>query len=132
MEMDHGQLGRVHDREVQYGRTVIGPHRDDLILYVDGHHLQRYASEGQERAAAISLKLAEAAIIKDQTGKSPVLVLDEASGELDSTRRKLMFDLLEGQIFYASTQYPSHVPIENKNCAYFSVQGGRIEATTPH
>ncbi|MBN2620180.1 DNA replication/repair protein RecF [candidate division WOR-3 bacterium] len=132
MNLDRVQVEQVYDREVLYGRTVIGPHRDDLRFSLEGQTFQQFASEGQERAAAISLKLAEATIIERHTDKRPILVLDEASGELDTLKRQHLLDLLDGQVFYASTQFPSHMPVKDKNCAYYTVQGGIIEKTAPH
>lgn len=132
MNIDRTQIERVYDREVHYGRTVIGPHRDDLHFSLEGQILQHFASEGQERAAAISLKLAEASIIERNTGQRPLLVLDEASGELDTLKRKHLLDLLDGQVFYASTRFPSHIPVGSRECAYFTVQGGTIETASPY
>jgi DNA replication and repair protein RecF len=132
MNLDQAQIERVYDREIHYGRTVIGPHRDDLHFSLEGQTFQHFASEGQERVAAISLKLAEASIIERHTGKRPLLVLDEASGELDTLRKQHLLGLLDGQVFYASTQIPSHMPIKDKDCAYYLVQGGSIEKTAPY
>jgi DNA replication and repair protein RecF len=132
MNLDQVQIERVYEREVLYGRTVVGPHRDDLRFSLEGQTFQQFASEGQERAAAISLKLAEASIIERHTEKRPILVLDEVSGELDTLKKQHLLDLLDGQVFYASTQLPSHMPIKDKDCAYYMVQGGTVEKTAPH
>lgn len=132
MTIDQDQVKQVYDKEVQYGRTILGPHRDDLHMSMENHPFQHFASEGQERAAAISLKLAEALMIKSQTGEQPIIVMDEAIGELDIIKRKILLDLPEGQVFYASTQLPSGSQHQDKKTLYFTVQGGLIEASTPH
>jgi len=132
MEIDHDQVEQIYDREIQYGRTIIGPHRDDLHLFMEQHPFQHFASEGQERAAAISMKLAEASIICGQTGEHPIILMDEAIGELDMVKRKVLLELPQGQVFYASTQLPSPLQKKDKDIKYFTVQGGTIEASAPY
>jgi DNA replication and repair protein RecF len=132
MALDYHQVEQVYQKEVQYGRTILGPHRDDLHMYMENHPFQHFASEGQERAAAISLKLAEASIINQHTGEQPIIVMDEAIGELDMIKRKIILELPEGQVFYASTQLPSIMQQQHKKTVYFTVQGGKIETSTPH
>lgn len=73
--------------ETQRGATLIGPHRDDLRLLVNGRDLADYGSRGQQRTALLALKLAEVAWMEGQTGERPVLLLDEVLAELDQTRR---------------------------------------------
>jgi DNA replication and repair protein RecF len=132
MELDHSQVEQVYDKEVQYGRTIIGPHRDDLHLFMKNHPLQHFASEGQERAVAISLKLAEASIIEQQTGEHPILLMDEASGELDDIRKNILLELPKGQVFYASTRIPSSLKDLNDDHKFFTIRGGIVEASEAH
>ncbi len=79
--------------DVEKGVTGIGPHRDDLEINLDGESLKPYASQGQQRSAVLSLKLAELEIIREDTGELPVLLLDDVMSELDVIRRH---SLLEG------------------------------------
>ncbi len=79
--------------DIEKGTTGIGPHRDDLEVGLDGDHLKPFASQGQQRSAVLSLKLAELEIIREDTGELPVLLLDDVMSELDVIRRK---SLLEG------------------------------------
>jgi len=79
-------------REIAQGITVIGPHRDDLDIFLNGNPAQSYASRGQSRTIALSLKLAEAVFVREVTGRSPVLALDDILSELDPRRRELVLE----------------------------------------
>ena len=73
--------------DLRRGSTSVGPHRDDLKIVLDGEEARSYASQGQQRTAVVSLKLAEAALIRGRTGERPVLLLDDVLSELDGERR---------------------------------------------
>ena len=79
-------LSRRREQEAQIGHTLCGPHRDDLKFTLDKEQADIYASEGQLRTVLISWKLAEACYMEEQTGRQPVLLLDDAFSELDSGR----------------------------------------------
>lgn len=70
------------------GYTTKGAHRDDFNIYIDGDLVNVYGSQGQHRTAVLSLKMSELEIIKEETGESPILLLDDFMSELDSKRRK--------------------------------------------
>lgn len=74
-------------RDIAAGFCTSGPHREDLSLFVDGREAKRFASQGQQRSAVLSLKLAEAAGAKQITGEHPVMLLDDVLSELDETRQ---------------------------------------------
>ena len=73
--------------ELRLRQTVVGPHRDDLQISVQGISAQQYASEGQQRTVALALKLAQARVLAVETGAAPLLLLDDIFGELDPERR---------------------------------------------
>ena len=85
-------LRSVRSREIAQGVTVIGPHRDDLDVTLDGQPAGAFASRGQARSIALALKLAEAAVVTESAGRKPILALDDVLSELDATRRKLVLD----------------------------------------
>ena len=85
-------LRSVRAREVAQGVTVIGPHRDDLDIALDGQPAGAFASRGQARSIALALKLAEAAVVTESAGRKPILALDDVLSELDATRRRLVLD----------------------------------------
>lgn len=89
-------LAERTERDYEAGFTTIGPHRDDLKIKLDGIDLRLYGSQGQQRTAALSLKLAEVEIFKNHFGESPVLILDDALSELDRSRRAALLEFLKG------------------------------------
>ncbi|MBA2585261.1 MAG: DNA replication/repair protein RecF [Chthoniobacterales bacterium] len=80
-------LAKSRWEELRLRQTVVGPHRDDLILFVDGMAANQFASEGQHRTIALALKVAQAQIFSSEGGPAPLLLLDDIFGELDPTRR---------------------------------------------
>lgn len=93
-----------HQEDYEKGNTLTGPHRDDLELSLDGDGLRAFASQGQQRSAALALKLAELAILREETGEMPVLLLDDVFSELDSGRRAcLISNIGDAQVFITCT-----------------------------
>lgn len=129
MRMNSDMLKRVRAREFALGQTVIGPHRDDLLLSIDGRPMQHYASEGEERAASVALRLAEADMLHRSKGDRPILLLDEVSAELDRKKREILFGLLQGQVFYASTQPPDPVLAGRKAGLSMRIEKGAVEVS---
>ena len=86
----------LREREVARGISLIGPHRDDFEFLSMGRNLGIYGSRGQQRTAALALKLAQAKHITEATGEQPVLLLDDAFSELDRERRNFMLGLVSG------------------------------------
>lgn len=82
------ELARVADRDRARGMTTIGPHRDDLVLRLGGRRLRDYGSTGQQRSAAIALRLLELDTLTASRGQTPVLLLDDAFAELDGERQQ--------------------------------------------
>ncbi|MCH7697659.1 MAG: DNA replication/repair protein RecF [Chloroflexi bacterium] len=74
-------------RDIGAGMTLTGPHRDDVAIELDGTSASEFASRGQQRTAALALRLAEARFMADQRGELPVVLLDDVLSELDKERR---------------------------------------------
>ena len=87
-------LDSKRDREVWQGTTLVGPHREDLAVSALGRALPTFASRGEQRSAVLSLKLAEAAWIRERVGELPVFLLDDVLSELDPGRRDALVDAL--------------------------------------
>jgi len=81
-------LASGRQRDVAAGVSLTGPHRDDLLFLLDGRPAAAYASRGQQRTAALALRLAEARFLLERSGEYPVLLLDDVLSELDETRRR--------------------------------------------
>ena len=85
-----GLLREKRDRERWQGTTLVGPHRDDLLVTGKGRALPSFASRGEHRSAVLSLKLAEAMWLTERIGEPPVFLLDDVLSELDSGRREAL------------------------------------------
>ena len=103
------ELHRSRDRERAVRTTLVGPHRDELKLKVDGRAVAQFGSEGQKRTVAIALKMAQAEVLSTAHGSPPVLLIDDVMGELDPHRRAGLVPLLDkvvrgrGQVFMTCT-----------------------------
>lgn len=80
------KLAARRSQDLALRRTVVGPHRDDLVLEVDGRDLRRFGSQGQQRTAALALRLAEARVATRRMGEAPIVLLDDCLSELDEQR----------------------------------------------
>ena len=87
-------LEMTRERERRQGQTLVGPHRDELKLTINGMAAQDFASEGQQRTLALSLKLAQGDLLRKQAGRLPVYLLDDIFGELDTERRNALMEAL--------------------------------------
>jgi DNA replication and repair protein RecF len=90
--------------DVRMGFTSVGPHRDDLSLTLDKNQMKQFASQGQIRTAALSMKLSQMKILRDLSGEEPVLLLDDVMSELDRKRRAcLVGEISSFQTFITCT-----------------------------
>ncbi len=122
------QLSRNRDREIAAGMTLYGPHRDNFLFLVAERDLRVFGSRGQQRTAALSLRLAQASFMADALGTSPVLLLDDVMSELDATRREALLGAIGDvdQVVITTTDWSDISPgfLEGADC--YSVVGGRI------
>lgn len=88
-------LFQYGDRDERLKTTTMGPHRDDICFYTDGMDIRKYGSQGQQRTAALSLKLAEIELVRMRTGQSPLLLLDDVLSELDSDRQNHLLNSIQ-------------------------------------
>lgn len=80
--------------------TSIGPHRDDLEIFINDKSARTFASQGQQRSAALTLKLAEANVLRDSISEKPIILLDDVMSELDSERQNYILNSIDGwQVF---------------------------------
>jgi len=116
--------------DLRRGATSIGPHRDDLRVMLDGREARAYGSQGQQRTAVVSLKLAEAALVAGRTGERPVLLLDDVLSELDGERRAALLRQVAGagQVIITSVEAGPFPPNLISSARVWSVVGGEIEA----
>jgi DNA replication and repair protein RecF len=79
-------LARVREDELRRGVSLVGPHRDELVLAVGGMPARTHGSQGEQRSLALALRLAAHALVTESVGEAPVLLLDDVFSELDETR----------------------------------------------
>ncbi len=121
-------LAESLDRDVMRGFTAEGPHADDVALRVKDKSAKHHASQGQQRALVLALKVAELEVLAHRTGKVPLLLLDDVSSELDATRNRRFFGLLArmgGQVFLTTTD-ARLIHLDDARTD-FRVNAGRIE-----
>ncbi len=92
------EFGHMKEKEIDRGTTLIGPHRDDLHFYINDRDVQVYGSQGQQRTTALSVKLAEIELIKQEIGEYPILLLDDVLSELDDYRQSLLLSTIQGKV----------------------------------
>ncbi len=107
----------------------MGPHRDDLAILLDGEDARAYGSQGQQRTAVVSLKLAESALIERRTGERPVLLLDDVLSELDGERRAALLREVAwgGQVIITSVEAGPFPADLISRAVVWTVNEGRIE-----
>jgi DNA replication and repair protein RecF len=98
------ELARRDD--IRRGTTSVGPHRDDVVVKLDRRDARAFASQGQQRTAVVSIKLAQSAVVDRMTGERPVLLLDDVLSELDARRRSALLEELggPGQVIITSVE----------------------------
>ncbi len=92
------KLRSLRIKDIIRGSTEIGPHKDDIGFFIDNYDAKYYSSQGQQRTAILSLKLAEIEIINNKIGEYPILLLDDVMSELDIHRRKKLIEEVNGKI----------------------------------
>ena len=116
------------DREIAAGSTLWGIHKDDVVLSLNERESRLYASQGQQRSIALSMKLAEAEIARTIGGEYPVILLDDVFSELDENRRQYLLDSLgteERQIIVTSCE-PDVVPERQAGVSFRHIENGAV------
>jgi DNA replication and repair protein RecF len=119
-------LAATEDEESRRGTTLFGPHRDDLLVTIDGKDARKYGSQGQKRIASLLLRLAEMHYLEKGLGEPCVLLLDDVFSELDEERStRLMRALTDSrQVFMTSPRPPD--PHASAGMRLFRMEGGRL------
>ena len=117
------QIKSAREKDLRLRTTTVGPHRDDLRILIDGKDVRHFASQGQQRTVALSLKLAELEIFRKLTGEMPVLLLDDVFSELDAQRQaRLMKALSKCQSIVTAVAFDG----DAKNVHVVKVQSGSV------
>jgi DNA replication and repair protein RecF len=107
--------------------TTTGIHRDDIKITIDGIDTRKFGSQGQQRTAALALKLAELKIIKEETGEDAILLLDDVLSELDIDRQNFLINSFkDNQIFISAAEISENVMSKLNNSKIYRVNNGDI------
>lgn len=123
-------LAQSRASDLRQGVTTRGPHRDDLEFIIDGEPGRQFASQGQQRTAALALKLAELELVRDRVGEYPILMLDDVLSELDARRSRQLFGAMAkgAQCFVTTTELGDQDMLFGGGCAYYMMQKGKLIA----
>ena len=114
--------------DIRNRTTGRGPHKDDLKISADGIDLRKYGSQGQQRTAALSLKLSEIKLIEEEMGEKPILLLDDVLSELDNDRQNFLIHSLGGnQLFIPTTDISGKVARQLPEGKVIKITAGQID-----
>lgn len=120
------ELSANYERDIRLGYTASGPHRDDIDIEINGDDAKTYASQGQTRTAALSVKLAEVEIFKRLSGEYPVLILDDVMSELDLPRRKKLVERTSGLQTILTCTHAERV-LYGRETRKIRIDGGKVK-----
>lgn len=117
----------AREKDIQYQSTTAGIHREDMVFEMNGVNLLQTASQGQKRMVMLSFKMALLEFIRKETGRSPVLLLDDVLSELDYQKQKKLLEMIDGsfQCLITSTEIPAF--LKNREMSEFHIENGNIE-----
>jgi DNA replication and repair protein RecF len=99
------KLLRSRENDLRRKQTTSGPHKDDLKIFIGDMDIKTFGSQGQQKTAALSMKLAELKIIKDETGEDAIILMDDVLSELDRERQNFLLSAFrENQIFVSAAE----------------------------
>ena len=127
-------LASSEQRELATSTTAVGPHRDDLGLLINCVDMRAYASRGQARTMALSLRLAEAAYLEKVRGDAPIVLLDDVLSEMDSTRRRRVLQQVTRfqQILVTTTDVEQAGEFFGPSAQFFRVDSGEVGRVSQH
>jgi len=128
-ELFWDQLNQGRGEELKRGYTLIGPHLDDFLILINNYEAKKYASQGQQRAAALALKMGEVNLFCQARRESPIVLLDDVFSEFDPERRLQLLNFLrqrEGQSFITTAAPFDKQGLQEGEFAIFSVYKGKI------
>ncbi len=114
--------------EIQRGTTLVGPHRDDFLIRVGGVEARQFASQGQQRTCALSLRLSEVPLLENLREEPPIVLLDDVFSDLDPSRRARLIAFLHPRVqtFITCTDLGMFEPQVLETSALFVVEQGRV------
>ena len=120
------------EKDIKLKQTTVGPHRDDFSFLIEDVDIRKFGSQGQQRTAALSLKLSEIELVKKLTKDTPILLLDDVLSELDSNRQNyLLSSIKDIQTIITCTGLEEFVNNRFEINRVYKVTGGVVEIPSP-
>lgn len=116
-------LGRAESADIKTGHTTAGPHRDDLTIKIGGVSARLFGSQGQQRSAVLAMKLAEAQILQEKTGETPIILLDDVMSELDTNRQDYLLNHLHDKQVFITCCAPETVHLMREGRRFYVENG---------
>ncbi|MCD8036425.1 MAG: DNA replication/repair protein RecF, partial [Clostridiales bacterium] len=121
------RLKYYRQRDIAFGATSCGPHKDDMLFFIDGNDTKSFGSQGQQRTASLSSKLAEIELIKSFIDEEPILLLDDVLSELDESRQYYLLENIgKIQTFITCTGIEDSISKYVRESSMYNVQNGEI------
>lgn len=126
-------LEEYREKELEREVTIVGPHRDEIVFYLDDKELRRYGSQGQHRLFALALKLAQLFYFTEELDDLPIFLLDDVFGDLDPHKIEVLLNALiehAGQIFVTSANpipFQEYVDFDGTNNRRWEIEEGELE-----
>ncbi|MGN0171364.1 MAG: DNA replication/repair protein RecF [Acutalibacteraceae bacterium] len=118
-------LSAARQTDLKAGFSTVGPHRDNLEVFISGVSARLFGSQGQQRSAVLSLKLAEASLLQEGYGERPVILLDDVMSELDSSRQDYILNHTQGWQVFITCCEPAALGRLADGCT-FHIQNGAV------
>jgi len=131
-ERYEAKLAEEEDHEIDRELTLIGPHRDEIVFYLDDFELRKYGSQGQHRLFALALKLAQLLYFSEELDDLPIFLLDDVFGDLDAQRTEVLLNALiehAGQTFVTAANpipFDDYLTFDGEKNRKFEVKNGNI------
>lgn len=119
-------LQEARPADLRRKQTSRGPHRDEIEFVIAGKPVRSHASQGQQKSAALAVKLAELELVKERTGEYPILMLDEVLAELDAARAEHLFDAINDEVQCLLTTTEMHTVTGAATAANFMIENGEL------
>lgn len=122
------KLTQIKEQEIRRGMSLVGPHRDDLLFYINDKEVQTFGSQGQQRTTALSLKLAEIELMFEEVGEYPILLLDDVLSELDQSRQIQLIETFRDKVqTFITTTGIEHIHLDRlHHASTFHIANGNI------
>jgi len=121
------ELAEIQILEIERGKTLLGPHRDDVIFMINENELRKFGSRGQHKTVLIAMAIAEFKLIKEKINETPIILIDDLFSEIDKFRIIQIMEQLQdlGQTFISTTLDKSNFKSYD-NLTYFQIENGNI------